>query len=74
MRQDYCFTNSVPRINAKKISRRRAKKSFLTGSILISILAGIWQLSIFLIGILTVTNFIQCKKRHDRRQANRVQV
>lgn len=74
MRNDFYYEDYVPKVNAKKVSRRRAKKSFLTGSVLVSVLTGIWQLSIFLVGILVITDYVQHKNRHDRRQANRVQV
>ena len=61
MRQDYYFTDSVPRINAKRVSRCRSKKAMLTGCAVTSFLVGVWQGGLLFIGVLGFANYVQKK-------------
>ncbi|MGM0341630.1 hypothetical protein [Enterococcus sp. AZ007] len=70
MRNDFEYVPTIPVRVARTMSAHRAEKTLLTGSIITASCFGFWKVAIVLLGVLTVVNVLQKrKKRLTSREA-----
>lgn len=62
MRHDFEYVQVITLSEANARSRRRAKKTLITGAMAASLATGLWQAVIAMLVLLAITNLVQKKK------------